>query len=166
MSLEEYLPLLFWGKFWKDLVLIFWIFDRIHQWSHLVLDLLFLGSFFFFTDYWFSLITNNQSFGWTFWFLIFFSEMTLDIVLSIKVLAKFILFWKLHKATISSENVVFPDKLQNVREVWKSRAFFNYIVSIFTVLQLNSLSFHTSFLLTLATIFFSYIQGVWHWRFS
>ena len=46
MSLEEFSPLLFFGRVWEGLVLIpLWIFGRIHQWSHMVLDFCYLGGF-------------------------------------------------------------------------------------------------------------------------
>ena len=45
MSLEVFPPLLFFGRLWERLVLIFWMFGRIHQWSHLVLDFCFVGWF-------------------------------------------------------------------------------------------------------------------------
>ena len=53
MSSEAFLPLQFSGRVWEGLVLIFfWMFGRIHQWSHLVLDFCFLEVF----GYWFSLL--------------------------------------------------------------------------------------------------------------
>ena len=44
-------PLLFFGRIWEDLVLIlFWMFGRIHQWSHSVLDFCLLGVLFSFNS--------------------------------------------------------------------------------------------------------------------
>ena len=57
-------PLLcFLKRVWEGLVLVFWMFDRVYQWSHLVLDSFFVGRFF---------ITDSISlfFNWIFCFFV------------------------------------------------------------------------------------------------